>query len=220
MMSLSKDTLKVLENFSTINPSIEIMQGNTIKTISELKNIFSKAMVEDTFPVTFAMYDLKQFLGLVSLFEEPEFDFQEKRVVVREKGSETTSSYTYSSSETFTTPGNKELTLNSVNVSFKLEATVLQNVVKAAHQLSLPEVVVRGRDGKIMLVATDTKNPSTNEFSFQVGTCPEDMNYEHIFKAINIKFMPKDYDVQISDQGIGHFKSESGLEYWVAVSSK
>ena len=57
-MKISNKTLDVLKNFSEINQSILITQGNKIKTVSALKNILAHAEVEETFPKDFAIYQL------------------------------------------------------------------------------------------------------------------------------------------------------------------
>ena len=85
MMRISEGTMDVLKNFSTINPSLAFKQGNTIRTVSEQKNILAQAVVEDAFPVDFAIYELNQFLGLASLFDNADFAFGEADVTIRDE---------------------------------------------------------------------------------------------------------------------------------------
>ena len=81
-MKLSKGTLDILKNFSNINPSITFKEGQELSTLSIQKNILSRAVVEETFPRNFAIYDLQQFLSGVSLFENPELDFDNPNYVI------------------------------------------------------------------------------------------------------------------------------------------
>ena len=76
-MKLSENTKKILRNFCEINQSLYVKQGNTIRTISGMKNILAEATVPEEFPRDFAIYDLGQFLGGLSsqIYEDPEFDF-------------------------------------------------------------------------------------------------------------------------------------------------
>ena len=60
-MKLSKHTLNMLRNFSDINMSIEIKQGNILRTVSVQKNILAQAELEDEFPQDFAIYELNRF---------------------------------------------------------------------------------------------------------------------------------------------------------------
>ena len=61
-MELQEQTLNVLKNFSDINPNLIIKEGNTIRTISEAKNVVATAIVDNEFPQTMGIYDLKNSL--------------------------------------------------------------------------------------------------------------------------------------------------------------
>ena len=54
-MNLSKQTVDILKNFSTINASIAVDVGNTLQTMSAMKNILVKSTVEETFNTEFAV---------------------------------------------------------------------------------------------------------------------------------------------------------------------
>jgi len=81
-MKLSENTISVLKNFATINPSVLIKQGNTIATISPQRTILARATVEEEFPQQFAIYELAKFLGVLSLFKEPELEFGPQQVMI------------------------------------------------------------------------------------------------------------------------------------------
>ena len=86
-MKLSNKTVDVLKNFSTINQNLIIKEGNTLTTMSAMKNIVAKAEVEQTFPKEVAIYDLNEFLAALSLFTVPVLDFQDQFVMMSEEGS-------------------------------------------------------------------------------------------------------------------------------------
>ena len=69
-MEVSDTTLNVLKNFATINPSLLFPAGDKLATLSPKKNIMAKAKIEESIPKRFAIYDLNQFLGVVSLFKK------------------------------------------------------------------------------------------------------------------------------------------------------
>ena len=213
-MKISDGTFDVLKNFSTINQSLAFKKGNIIRTVSEQKTILAQAKVEEAFPVDFAIYELNQFLGLSSLFDTADFDFGDSQVILKEGTAR--ANYTYADPSMITRPPEKNIELPSVEVQFNMSKEDYKAVQNGANQLGLPEVVVRGRDGVISLVATDTKNPTSNEFSRTVGEHGSEFRF--IFKTENLKFIMNDYQVQISSQGIAHFKSEN-VEYWVATEA-
>ena len=66
-MKLSDSTLTLLKNFSNINQSILFKEGNSLRTISVMKNILAEATIDEDFPKDFGIYDLNQFLNGMSL---------------------------------------------------------------------------------------------------------------------------------------------------------
>ena len=217
MMQISDDTIEVLKNFSTINPSLSFKAGNTIRTVSEQKNILAQAVIGESLPMNFAIYELNQFLGLASLYDKPDFAFGEKEVVISEGSSK--SKYTYTDPSMVTSAPDKNLELDNADVSVKISADDMKRVLSAANQLGLPEVVVRGGEGSVSIVATDTKNPTSNEHSVSLGSTND--VFSMVFKTENLqKLGTSDYDVAISKAGIAHFKSTSkNIQYWIATET-
>ena len=74
-MNISNETLDILRNFSSINSGITVKAGNELVTVSAMKNIFAKAVVDESFEKDHSIYDLSEYLGAVSLFDRPNFDF-------------------------------------------------------------------------------------------------------------------------------------------------
>ena len=79
---LSKETLAILKNYSQINSNLLVKEGNVINTISPAKNIVSESVVTENFEVEFGIWDLSKLLGTISLFEDPEFEFGEKSMII------------------------------------------------------------------------------------------------------------------------------------------
>ncbi len=61
-MKITRATFDILKNFSTINGSILVKEGNSLATISTSKNILAQAEVSETFENEFGIYDLGEFL--------------------------------------------------------------------------------------------------------------------------------------------------------------
>jgi len=212
MMKISESTFDVLKNFSTINPSLAFKKGNKLRTVSPQKNILAEASISESFPVNFGIYELNKFLGLTTLFDDADFDFETTSVKIKEGGN--VASYTYTDSSMINTPPENNIDLPSVEVEFQLNKESYRKVLNGANQLQLPEIVVRGNDGVISLVATDTKNPSSNEYSVEVGTSPA--TFQFIFKTENVKLIMDDYNVKVSKSGIAQFTG-GRVNYWVAT---
>ena len=83
-MKITRATFDILKNFSTINGSILVKEGNSLATISTSKNILAQAEVSETFENEFGIYDLGEFLRVVGdeSFEGAEYEFGEKSMVL------------------------------------------------------------------------------------------------------------------------------------------
>lgn len=211
-MKISTNTVNILKNFAKINPSILIQEGNTLKTMSPSKTIMAKAVVDTEFPKRFAIYNLDRFISTASLFNDPNFNFGDKTVTIKEgeKGAE----YVYADETTITKAPDREISLPSVDVSFHLTHDYLKEVEKAAGVLGLPEILVVGDGTHVYLQAADSKNPSGDVYSVKIGDTTK--AFKAIFKSENIKIIPGDYDVTISSRGISNFKGKEA-EYWIAI---
>ena len=82
-MKLSARTIQVLKSFAQINPSLIFTPGNEIKTVSPQKTILAKATIAETIPQQFAIYDLVKFLGVLSLFNDPDLEINEKFITIK-----------------------------------------------------------------------------------------------------------------------------------------
>ena len=81
---MDKNTIEVMRNFSTINQSIMIYAGNSLATMATTKNIFASAVVATEFPRDFAIYNLPEFLSVLSLFAEPKIEYGENDITIKE----------------------------------------------------------------------------------------------------------------------------------------
>jgi len=214
-MNLSNRSLEILRNFSSINPSLLFEQGNTLRTISPSKTVLARANIENSIDSTFAIYDLSRFLGVVSLFEgSPELEIEEKKLNIMASGRRV--SYTFADPSTIVTPPNKDIQLPTPEVSFTLTNANLVEITKAMGVMGFPELVVTGEDGKIVIRATDTKNPSSDKYDIEVGET--DITFNVIFKAENMKLISGDYTVEISSKGLAKFSSND-VEYWISIEA-
>ena len=213
-MKINKDTLNTLKNFSDINMSIEVKAGNTLRTVSVQKNILAQAEVETTFPQDFAIYEVNRFLGAISLFDNPDFEFGEKSVRI---GNDRNSlNYVYCDPSMIVTPPEKNITVPDPEVRFKLSQDSLSRVMKAGNVLGTPEIVVES--GSPMTVrAMDSQNDSSDTFHVNLDEST-DKTFRFVFKIENFKMVPGDYEVEISSKGIAKF-SQNQLQYWIATES-
>ena len=213
-MQLTEYTMDVLKNFSSINPSIVIKPGTTLRTISPQKTIMAVANGKDNFASEAGIYDLSRFLATVSLFETPEVDFNDKTIRLMENKRKV--DYTLADVSMILQPPEKEITMPPCEVNVEIAWTDLQSVLRAASVLGLPEVAFSGIDGEIVLEAVNSKNPTTDRYGVTVGSTSD--TFSMYMKVENLKLMPRDYTVNLSSKGLSCFTSDD-VKYFIAIES-
>ena len=213
-MKLSSNTTNILKNFSQINQSILIKQGNKLKTISVMKNILAEAEIEEEFEKDFAIYDLNQFLSGLSLYDSPDLDFGESYLTIRD--GRRRAKYFFADPDVIVSPPEKEISLPTRDVCFTVATQQLDKLLKAAAIYQVPDLSAVGRDGKVELVVRDKKNDTSHEFSEEVGETEDEFNFN--FKVENIKIIPGTYDVVISSKLLAEFTNKNtNLKYYIAL---
>ena len=215
VMKLSKNTLDILKNFKEINQSILFKQGNSLKTISVMKNILAEATISEEFPKDFGIYDLSQFLNGIDLHQNPELDFVNDNYVVIREG-KMRSNFFFAEPQVIVTPPDKEMNLPSEEVSFDLSTEQLDKLLKAAGIYQLPDLSVIGGDGVVKILVREKKNETSNDFALTVGETESDFVFN--FKVENIKILPGSYDITCSQKNISKFVNKNqDLTYYIAL---
>lgn len=217
MMKISSTTKAILKNFSTINSGIKVEQGNSLKTISNMKNILAVADVTEDFPVTFSIYNLSEFLGATSLMETPDFNFGDGSVIISDNSASMT--YHYASEGMVVTP-EKMITMPDCEIKFQLDEETLVEIQKASSVLGVNDLILENDGDKTYLTVRDKKNPTSNSFSREVGAegTVEGVPFSMNFKIENLKILPASYTVNVSAKGISHFEStEHSVRYYIAL---
>ena len=217
-MELSENTLNVLKNFSGINQNMMIRTGNTIKTISEARTVLATAHVTEEFPIDFGIYDLNEFIGVLSLVDTPRLAFKDEYVIVNDSSGRSKVKYFFSSEDTLTTP-QKDLNMPETNVKFTLTNDTMNKIKRAASTLGHSEVSISGQDGVLSLSVVDSQNMTSNAFSIDVdGDFEKDAVFNFILSINNLKILPGDYEVAISSKLISQFSHTSlDVKYWIAL---
>lgn len=220
-MKLSSDTLAVLKNFASINSNIVFRGGSTVKTMSEAKNILASATVAEDFPSLFGIYDLNEFLGVMSMFDSPELDFSNVEgghVLIVEGGRSV--KYFFSDPEILTSP-TKDIQMPSPEVTFVLSDDDLTAIRRAASTMSVSDVVIESDgSGGLHATVTDTSDATSNSFSIKIDPTqlPDGIPFRFVYNVSNFKMMSGvDYTVEVSSKLISHLKGSNNIEYWVAL---
>ena len=214
---LSEDTINVLKNFATINPNLVFTPGQKVKTISESKTILAQADITEDMPQEFGIYDLNEFLSVHNLVDQPTLTFEDKSVLINGANNQVVR-YFFSETEILTTP-QKDIQMPDAELGFTLTDEILNQIRKAAAVLGHTELSLKGDNGVITGSVVDTKDSTSNSFSYELdrdNACKETFNF--IVSIPNLKLLPGDYFVSISSKLISNWTNNNyPIEYFIAL---
>ena len=214
MMKLSDTTVGLLKNFAGINQNILIEEGKNIRTMSTMKNILASSPVTEEFPRDVGIYDLNEFLGVLSMAKDADIQFEDNHMTV--SSGKTKIKYMYSDPSILTVPPQ---TFNAPEEDrmFRINKEELQSVLKASAVMQLPDITLVDRN----LTATDLKNTTSNNYTIELeGSFPLREHRLH-WKAENLKMVPDSYRVGVSETAnVSHWvNGDTGLDYWIAMEA-
>lgn len=222
-MKFSENTLSILKNFASINSGIVLNKGNIQRTLSGDRCIFVEAEIDDALPSQFCIYDLNQFLGNISVLNEPELDFTEKHVIMSDDV--VTLTYRATPVNMVIAAPDKSIVIKQVDVTFNISDVTLQKILRIASLNEFTHFSFIGKDGEIRLrghiKASDTSNDAMIKLCDYHG---EDFVAE--LKPSNaMRIMPGDYKIEIQLGAFVKFTNLSGvfkdkLKYFIAVEAK
>ena len=212
-MKLSGETVDVLKNFSNINQNILIKEGTQLRTMSTMKNILAEAPIKETFPREFGIYDLNEFLGVLTLVNDAELEFNsESHLTVN--GGNVKIKYFFSDPSILTTPP-ETFNAPECDVHLAISGKTLSSILKASAVMQLPDIVIEGNTGA-SITATDLKNTTSNNYTEQLNS-ETTQTFKFHFKADNLKMIQGDYQVKASSTAQVSNWVGSAASYWIAL---
>ena len=200
---MKKATVEILNNFASINTGMLFRTGNAVRVLSGARTVFASAVVEETFPREFAIYDLPEFLNTLAMFKEPEISYEDNFILV--KGDGTSVKYHYSSpTVVVAAPDMNPAFRGDAVLEFSLSRAALASIEKAANVLRLKDVRFDGESGQAIVFNRDK---SGNEFKVDLKDCKG--QGAALLSVANMKMLPDDYNVRV-DEVAAHFVSPNG----------
>ena len=216
-MQLNDETLAVLKNFASIQPNVVLNEGNVVKTIAEAKNVMAVATLEQAFDKTVGIYNLDEFLAVLSLVDTPDLNFQDDFVTVKSSAGRSQVKYFYSDPSILTSPA-KDIPMPDAEVKFTLDEATFKKVLRAAGALGHEKMTITATEGGVKLTVVDNTDSTSNAFEIVVpGTC-DSTDFTFVMNIANLKLISGDYDVEVSSRLISRFTNQSAeIVYFIAL---
>lgn len=217
-MKLSKNTLSILKNFASINPSMFLRQGNILTTKSVNNVIYAEATIDDVIDSDIGIYDVSEFLSTLGLFND---DFEivagvaDQEIKIQDKRSSV--KYSLVDPSVIVFPA-KTVAFPVADVHFTLRSEDMTQIMKAASTLGLPEIMITNTNGKIVIKAVNSKDDTANSYALEVGDYDGTNDFEFFILVENMKMVKGDYKVMIAKIGAVQFEGVSS-KYIIALES-
>lgn len=217
-MKFTKDDIAILKNFAQINPGIELKKGSVLKTIHKHKVLLAEANLSQAIPEDFVIWDLNNLLGIHSqIFDDPDIEFTNEHLTIKDGRRKLI--YRAADKSTITVVPEKPFTLPESVVKFDLDAKEFASLKEFARIFQYDNIVVRSDSGRVLVEATDLKNPASDKLSIDTGVDTE-VALNVIFKVDNLKLLDGGYDVEINKM-VGVFTNkDKPVKYWAAIEKQ
>lgn len=217
-MKLSENTIDILKNYSSINQGLLFRQGNVLKTISPLKTIFVEATINETFPQTFALYDLNKLLAKISLYgDDAELDFTSDRLIIKTPSKKRSDHIKYCSQQVIVAAPEKSINPTPTKCSFTISEEDLVFMRKSAGISGSPNFVFESDGTKVEFDATDVKDDASDQSKTEIGV-GNGTKFKVVMKAENFKMIDGSYDVSVSNLAAFSHKTLP-IKYYIAIEA-
>jgi len=202
-MQLSRRTLKIMKNFSIINPNLYIKKNTSrIETISAMKNVLSETFIDEKFKHDICIYDLPRFLKLINSLSNPDIVKVDEHYI-HIKSDDYFVKYKMSP-ESHIIRKMKDVNFpKNNNYSFELPKEVFIKMNKISESCDLNDLLIQA-DGKTMkMIIFDKNNEGDSVIEYDIGKTKD--RFSAFFKVYNVcQLLPVDYKVTVAQSSKKH----------------
>jgi hypothetical protein len=204
IMKFSPETVKMLKTFSSINTNLLFKEGNRIQTKNQQQTIVADVLIAEDIPQEFGIYDLTEFLGVLSLFTDAEVKFSGKAMTISEGKS---SIKYYGAEPALLVTVDRQIKFGDPVVECFIPASVLSTAIKTAGVIRSTDITIEGNGSEVIVSVSDLKKSGSNSFKVVVGETTQ--TFKANLKVENLKMSPGDYDFAISAKRITRWSNKN-----------
>lgn len=215
-MKLSEQTIEFLKNYATLNQSLLFRKGSVLATITPSSTVYSTARVVESFPFEFAISDLNKLLSKLSLYGNPELQFEQDRIVFTSADGRHSDYIKFSSPKVIKAPDpNKNITMTDPDHEFDLSQEDLLWQRKSAGISSSPYMIFHADGKNIHLRSTNPEDDSSDMSSTVIGKTKSKFTYT--MKIEYWRMLEGSYRVKLKDKLCKFEHTEKPIEYYLAI---
>jgi hypothetical protein len=236
-MKLSPLTQEILRNLSGVATDekccpLVVYPGNKLWAISCSTSIVGYAEVAEEFPCHFAIYDLRSFIAALSIFENPDVQFEDWQIILTDASGKEMH-FPTCDPDAIKSPHDKmnphqiadlfERTEEEGDkVEFELSWSSIQNAQKAAAVLAgfdkeFYYVINSDRKGHVRFGCADGRGTPNKTFFTEVGKSPVRDFRVFANRDTFVKLLNRDYQVRAMENII--LMKSNDITYFVAAAA-
>lgn len=210
-MKLSKDTINLLKNFSSINAGMMLKPGNFVMTRAVNGTTYAEATIADEIDIEVALYDLPSFLNILSLVsDDAEISLSEDGNI---KIADARSKIYWPSADpsTIVFP-QKPIPFPVASVITEIKAEDLQQLMRVSRGLQIDTIAITNKDGKIVLNGFNKVEDSgltRVKYSLVLGDYDGQEEFNFVINMSNMKMQPADYKLMLWGKSNGAKKQSA-----------
>lgn len=225
-MKLSKETIEVLKKVYEVNQSVKFVQDETtIKVKSTDNTLLMHAPIEEEFPRDFHVYDLREFLSVLSIIPDPSLDFSDDKFLkVQSEDGKQKLRYLEADPQFVQSYTDKEPKLPAVDFEVDVTENQFSSVMKAAQTMRLDNVGFVC-DGETITLSAFNKNNGDNKTTnnFDIDLAEGDTEFQMFYKIdsqnVGVLLGEGDLKFEVSSKKISKVTTASGKTFWIAMNA-
>jgi hypothetical protein len=227
-MQFSEQTLAILKNFSIIKMSLIFRPGTQQRTISTGQSVLATATIAEDIPREFAIYDVPELLRILTLFHDPDVQFDGTHLTISSGSSRVTypcvdPAVVQDPLRTFSMP--EEF------LSFVMSAEALEELNRATAALKATQIEVaysQQRSGVSVSALMHVNDPLHKRYTVELEPFTvRDGNLEScrlIFSHKCLTLLPGEYRISLGIRGdkvVGQFENQTTpVTYYVGAEPR
>lgn len=223
-MKFSQNTIDILKNFATINTGLIFPVGHELSTKSGMNAILATAEIEEEIQKRFAIYDLNEFLGVLTMFDSPDMELNENHVLI--SSGKNKIKYFYSNENNIAAPktsvsgliesNTQSKRIGDPEIEFVITKQEIDQLNKASSVMKLVNLGINSSGIRAFIPDV----PASNDFLLNVDiTSTTDKEYQ--IKIENLKLFPGNYNVKCYEAGLTYWtNTETSNKYIITMEKK
>ncbi len=238
-ITISKETLDVFKALYEVDQSLRIdhemtetKDDDTQVTILRSKTFNNTTMarieIAEVFPRDVNIYDLREFISVVSIVNEPVFDLSnDKFIMIKSADGKQKLRYLEANPDLINSYSDKDPKLSQDDVQFVITEAQFKSVLTAAQTLKF-EYVGFVSDGEKLVLTAFNKNhgddQETNTYSIMIneGECSQTFKMIYKLQLQNISILSGEGDLFFTIDGsrkISKILTSTGKTYWISFDA-